>query len=312
MPSPNLTVRGVRAAVVLAACVALTAVLGWASARRRPRFPARPADALSGSALEDALTRAQARLEKDPEDLKARVDLGVLYAQKGGEASVDAINELETAREQGSTDPDLPYYLGVLYQGEGLPAFALREYQRFLRTHPGHKETELLLAKLLYQTGKYKDAADRYESLRARFPKDPIVLENYGLSLLAARDLDRAREMFSALRERGGEPGRRAQYFLGNVALSASDYKEALKAYAAALPQGSEPPAGLGSAQVYAGLALASEGLGRGDLAMKAWTHVLEREPENLQAQARLIELRSPRFLKKGVALQRTRKSAKT
>lgn len=296
--------RAARAAAVLAAGLLLAATVAGSSARRRPRFPAPPGQTLSGAALEAALHSTEARVEKDPDDLAARVDLGLLYAQRGGKWDVEAINALETARDLGAADPEIPYALGVLYQAEGLHAFALREFQRFLRTHPSHKEAGLLLAKLLYQSGRLREAAERYEDLRARYPRDPVVAENYGLSLLALRDLSGARAVFAALRERGGEPARRAQYFLGNAALSASDYKEALRSYAAALPAGGEPPAGLSAAQVYAGVALACEGLGRRALAISAWSRVLAADPGHLQAQARLIELRSPRAQKGALALK--------
>lgn len=302
--------RPFQALAVIAVSAALAVLCHRAGLHAAVRFPARPGDALSGPALESAIARAFARLAADPDDLRSRVELAVLYTHKGGPFAVDAINELERARELGASDPSLPFYLGVLYQGQGLYPFAVREYQRFLRNRPEHRDAQLLLAKILYQTGRYGEAVTRYRKLRESHPRDPLILENLGLSLLGARELGSAREAFEALRDFESDKGRRAWYYLGNTYLQAGNHKAALQSYARALPPGSAEVTGLMPAQVHAGMALACEGMGRADLALRYWQRVLSSDPASLEARARLLDLRTRIALRRGESPARPARAA--
>jgi len=81
--------------------------------RRRVDFPSAPD-------LTTEISTAQERLKANPQDLSALVELGTLLFEKGKDSYVDAISDLEEARELGALDARVFYCLGIMYQEEGL------------------------------------------------------------------------------------------------------------------------------------------------------------------------------------------------
>lgn len=154
-----------------------------------------------------AIAAAQERLKVNPQDITTLVELGTLHFEKGKEFYPDAINELEEARELGALDPRIFYCLGIMYQEVGLYSFALEEYKRYLRHYPDDKETRMLEAKLLYRQKNYPEAVSEYERLKFHYPNDILIEENLGLSLWAAKEVDRAVESFTQLESMGGGSG---------------------------------------------------------------------------------------------------------
>src|SRR5581483_7003288 len=113
----------------------------------------------------------------------------------------DAINELHDAWNGGSPDVRIFYYSGVMYQQLGLYPKAIEQYQRFLRNRPDDAEVRLLMAKLLYQSGRKEDideATAQYQQLRKRLPRNPIVAENLALCLKSAKRFDEAKAELTA------------------------------------------------------------------------------------------------------------------
>lgn len=280
--------------VAAAAAVSMAALFGvlWWMLRERPLerpragFPSPPD-------LGAQLAAAQERLKADPQDISALVERGTLLFQKGrGEAGqdsyIEAIGDLEEARDLGALDPRIFYCLGVMYQDEGLAPFALTEYRRFLRHYPEDKEVRLLAAKLAFSLGLFAEAVNDYERLRFSDPDDPLVAENLGLSLLAAKQAERAAAVFDRLRARGGNFGRRADCHLGQMALDSGRVQEARDRLSACLSGG--PPPGVAPERAYAGLAAASQKLGRWEEAKASWEAVLKAVPGDSKARAGLRE----------------------
>ncbi len=251
--------------------------------RRRVDFPAPPQ-------LNAQISSAQERLKVNPQDISALVELGTLLFEKGKDSYVDAISDLEEARDLGALDPRIFYCLGIMYQEEGLYPFALTEYQRFLRHYPDDKEIRLLEAKLYYRMGLFPEAVGEYERLKFTNPSDALVEENLGLSLWGAKQMDRAQASFDQLKTYGGDFARRAEFYKGQIALEAGKFQEAADSFALC-GIASAPLPGIPDERVYTGLGMALQKLGRYDEAKAAWEAVLKATPKDLKAQAALREV---------------------
>lgn len=248
--------------------------------RQRIEFPPIPQ-------LNAAITAAQERLKVNPQDISTLVELGTLHFEKGKEFYPDAINELEEARDLGALDPRIFYCLGIMYQDVGLYSFALEEYKRFLRHYPDDKEIRLLEAKLLYKQKNYPEAVGEFERLKFHYPGDSLIEENLGLSLWAAKAVDRAAESFAQLKAQGGDQARRADYYLGQMALEKGDARGALDHLLLCQPQLDSPDFGIPRDQVHAALAAAYQKVGQFDMARAAWEQVVNETSGDDKAKAK-------------------------
>lgn len=273
---------------------AAVAVLGlflglWLMLREKP-LPRRRVDFPPPPKLDVQIASAQDRLKANPQDISALVELGTLLFQKGKDSYIEAINDLETARDLGALDARVFYCLGIMYQEEGLYPFALTEYRRFLRHYPDDKEVRMLAAKLEYRMGMFTDAVGDYERLKFMNPSDPLIEENLGLSLWGAKQAERAQTEFDALKAAGGDFTRRAEFYQGQLALEAGKYADAADRFErcnAALG----PISGIPSERVYTGLAMAKQNLGLLEDAKTAWEEVLKATPKDRDAQKALREV---------------------
>jgi tetratricopeptide (TPR) repeat protein len=235
------------------------------------------------------ITTVQERLKSNPQDLSALVELGTLLFEKGKDSYVDAISDLEEARDLGALDTRIFYCLGIMYQEEGLYPFALTEYQRFLRHYPEDKEIRMSLAKLYYRMGMFPEAAGEYDRLKFSNPNDPLIEENLGLSLWGAKQMDRALTSFNQLKSVGGDFGRRAEFYIGQIALEAGRFQEAADRFSACA-LGGTPLQGVADDKLFTGLGMALQKLGRYEEARNAWENVLRALPKDPKAKAALRE----------------------
>ncbi len=290
---PRVRDRRAAPALLALALVAGLAVLGARMLSSRVpgkgNFPRKSVE-LAPAALEAQLKAAVDRLDADPEDLHALGEAGTLHFLKGEETYRTAINELETARKLGALEPRIFYYLGVMYQEAGLLNFAIDNYERFIRNFPDDREARLLLGKLLYQTGRYEDAAVQYQSLKN--PKagvDPVVEENLGLSLLALKRFDEAARSFDAILARPAfEP--RARFYLGQVAFEQNRFAQAHEhfARATAAAQAPEGLPGVEPVVLWAAVAANDQKLEDWAAAKEHWEKVLQLDPKSAKAKTEL------------------------
>ncbi len=275
----------------LAVLSILLAVSGYWSFRDAETVPRHEVGFPPPPRLEEAIGESMQRLKENPQDIGALVELGMLQFQKGKEFYPDAINALEEARDLGALDSRVFYCLGLMYQEAGLPGFAVDEYRRYLRNHPDDKEIRMLLAKLLYQQGRYQEAVSEYERLKFHFPKDSLIEENLGLSLWGAKLTDRALESFVVLRSYGADPALRAEFYMGQIAFEQMRFNVALEHITRAIPpEGRELP-GLPPERIFSTLALTQQKLNQPEEARKAWEELLRRVPGDAKAQAALKDL---------------------
>ena len=212
--------------IVVFIVIVLCAVWMRRSSSSSGLFPRASTEFLGSGQLDRRLSRLEGRL-KDPNDIQAFFEAGLLKFQKGPERYIDAISDLETARSGGLADIRLFYYLGQMYQAVGLYDFALEEYRRFLNNRPDDLEVRMLAAKLLFTAGKYPLAVKEYKDLNARQPKNTIVLENLALSRWKnGQDPKPALDILGGL---GAEAAFRSGYISGRINYENKDYAEAAR-----------------------------------------------------------------------------------
>jgi tetratricopeptide (TPR) repeat protein len=243
----------------------------------------------SSKRLDSRIAGAQDKLKADPQDIGALVELGVSLFEKGKDQYVDALAALEEARSLGALDPRIFYCLGVMYQEEGLFPFALEEYKKHLRHYPDDKEVRLLTGKLYYKLGLFAESVQEFERVRFTDPGDPMIEENLGLALLSAKQPERAKASFEALLGKGGDYGRRANFYLGQMALEAGDFPAAAERFSAAAAGGELPD--VPAERLYSGLGMAMQKLSLWVEAKAAWENALKAAPGDAKATAALREV---------------------
>lgn len=240
--------------------------------------------------LETRISLAQDKLKADPNDIGALVELGVSLFEKGKDSYVDALSALEEARALGALDPRVFYCLGVMYQEEGLMPFALEEYKKYLRHYPEDKEVRLLTGKLYFKMGLFAEAVQEFDRLKFTNPDDAMIEENLGLALRSAKNAERAKASFEALQGKGGDFGRRASFYLGQMAMEAGDYAGASERLSAAAAGGPLPD--VEPALYYSTLGMAFAKTDKLDEAKTAWEEALKAVPNDPKATAGLREVK--------------------
>ena len=138
-----------------------------------------------------------------PDDFNAWADLAIACYEKGPDAYAEGLNALDKARKLGATGDALFWYAGVMFQGMGLPDYAISELERYRRHYPDHRETRARLANLYLQEKRIDEAWALYQNLRNENPKDPVILYNYAVVAKAKGDWQAAYSALSALHQDG-------------------------------------------------------------------------------------------------------------
>lgn len=282
--------RAVPALAALGAVASAVVVAAWALSSRLPAtaaFPRQAAD-VGTKGIESRLAAVTERLEADPENLDALVEAGALHYLKGEAYYRTAVNELEEAWQLGAAQPRIFYYLGAIYQAEGLLPFAIKHYQRFVRNVPDDRETRLRLGRLLYQTGRHEDAVVQFQSLKtARGATDPVIEENLGLSLLALKRFGEAAGSFERLVDQPDFQGR-ARYYLGLCDFEQGRFAQARAQFAQAAARVQAGLPGVEPTSFWAAQAANDEKLEDWAGAKASWEQVLKLDPKSPKAKASL------------------------
>jgi tetratricopeptide (TPR) repeat protein len=249
---------------------------------KSPYFPRRAEQFRPPAEREQAEKAAAATLERDPENIAAWSDLAVAHYEQGPSHYLQALENLEKARDLGALDERLFYYAGVMYEAEGLADYAKPDYARFLRHHPDDLEVRLRLANLYYRIGEADKAIEEYSRVIAADPKDPVVAFN-----LASAYRDRQRWSDGlALMNRIAAENRAlpagANRLLGDLNRGAGDYQKALDNYNAELARSKDDP------DLIAALAATYEQMKDLPQALDHWKRVLSLSPKNRPAREKI------------------------
>ena len=181
---------------------------------------------------DEAVAAGNAALERDPDNAEAHRTLGLVFAARAGARSgpaqddVDrAVDHLERAREQLTTDAGLSLTLGRLYVTARESAKAIEVLNELLDADPRFTEALVLLARAHETEGDWGQAAAAYERAVARSPRTRYRRQ-LANALLNAGQSDRALEVLRELvRVRPGDAG--GWYLLSDLELELENYDEA-------------------------------------------------------------------------------------
>lgn len=137
----------------------------------------------------------RAELALNPDDAKARSDLGAILARKGRFG--EALAELEKAIKRCDDVPDTNFYLGWTYLMLGNLEQGRAYIMRALELNPrfGYGEPHLRLGDYFFARGEYKEAVPHYEAFRAIYSSGVEGLYKLGECYLAIDEREKAVEM---------------------------------------------------------------------------------------------------------------------
>lgn len=118
-------------------------------------------------------------LKKDPDDLRARNDLGVSYL-RSGEYDL-AFLEFQKVLAADPRYVRAYYNIALVYNFKGLPDEEFNAYQKALEIDPGHFPTRLNLAHLYIERGEIAKAKEIYEAVLRDYSNQPRALYNLAL-----------------------------------------------------------------------------------------------------------------------------------
>lgn len=196
-------------------------------------FPREIDDFPSRSRLEELVQTYKKTLETDPENPRVLTALGMVYFGLGRDYAIEAVNVLEEAREAGSLDKRVFYYLGCLYRDLGLNPFAVKELEKFLKNVAHDREVELELAKTYWDLGDYAKSLKVYEKLleTSSVKKDPLVAQNLALVAIKLKDWDRAKALLEELHRRDKDSSPELTLYLAEILYKLDKCEEALPLY---------------------------------------------------------------------------------
>jgi tetratricopeptide (TPR) repeat protein len=141
------------------------------------------------------IRRLQAELAVNPDDAKARSDLGALLVRKGRFA--EAVEQLEKAILRCDDVPDTNFYLGWAHLAQGDVERGRRYVERALELNPrfGYGEPHLRLGNFFFSRGEHKEATPHYEAFRAIHSSGMEGLYKLGECYLALGERERAAEV---------------------------------------------------------------------------------------------------------------------
>jgi len=142
------------------------------------------------------IRKLQADLAINPEDAKARSDLGGILVRNG--RFVEALGHLQKAITRCDDLPDTNFYLGWNHLALGDLEQGRRYVTRALELNPrfGYGEPHLCLGNFFFERGEYKEAVPHYEAFRAIHSSGVEGLYKLGESYLAITEREKAIDAF--------------------------------------------------------------------------------------------------------------------
>lgn len=251
-------------------------------------FPRQSAEFRTPAVLEAAKASSLSVLATHPDDIAAHVDLAIASFEGGSGEYVKGLEYLERARDLGALDERLFYYAGVMYETQNLLDYAVPEYEKYLRRHPGDLEARLRLANVFYRLEALDKSIEGYRLVLNGKPNDPLA--SYNLAM-AYRDKKNWSEGLAALKpflDSGKPLPVGGNKLLGDLYRGAGDPQRALNEYEKERAVSGE------SAELASGMAQAAESLGQMDVAIERWKKVLELDPTHRDARSHLRKLKQP------------------
>lgn len=165
--------------------------------------------------IDKIINLSEERKSENSEDIRAMIDLGLAYYQKGQYA--ESLNNLHRAYELGGQDIRIFYCSGLIYDRLNLNDYAAREYERYLRNKPNDFAIRLKLGNLYFRINQLDSAIDQYEIAYSLKPKDITVLFNLALAYQKKGLWDESEKMWQFLLRQNRRLPPEGYYYLGEL-----------------------------------------------------------------------------------------------
>lgn len=288
-PSARVTPKDILAVAVLAAALAGLALAPslYDAGRSSLFFPRQPAEFLPPSRLEQEKAGARADLAKDPEDLKALTRLTMTAYQEGAPALLDCIENGDRALSLGALDDRLFYFTGACYEAKGLFDYAAQNFEKFLRHHPDDLEVRLRLGNLYYRMDDpfQEKAAESYRKVLVQRPGDALVSFNLAVLLRDRQLWQEGLDVLTPILARDKTLPAGGFRVLGDLYYGLKDLDRSLEAYREEIKRSPD------DADLLAAAAQVHDDAGRTADALATWNRVLDLNPRNKQALAKVRTL---------------------
>lgn len=124
--------------------------------------------------VQKAIASYEKVLEINPDNLNAKTDLGVCFAE-GTSEPMKGIMMLREVVEKDSTHSNAHFNLGILSVRSGQLDKAIERFQKVLASEPSRVEARYLLGRALIQTGKPDEGVNQLRQIE-KYTSDPQVL----------------------------------------------------------------------------------------------------------------------------------------
>jgi tetratricopeptide (TPR) repeat protein len=218
-------------------------------------------------------------LRLDPDDYRARVNLGLELSQQG--RTGEALQQFESAARLAPQLAVAHRNAGLMLARQGRATEAIAAYRRAVEVDPEYRLALISLGNALRAQGETAEAIERLRTALALNPHDPTTHNSLGLAWSAQGQADDAeREYREAVRL---DPNcAEAHYNLGRLRDEQGRYAEAAECYRAAIQ--ADP----GFVRAHGNLGVALSRLGQQERALEAYRMALKLDPRYVTAHYNL------------------------
>ncbi|GEM_PF-1437895 len=211
-----------------------------------------------------------------------------LYNNEVDEAEKFFLKTLKT----DSNSPELNFKIANFYVHTNNIKEAINYCISTLIINPYFTKAHELLASIYAATNDIKSAVEEYGKLVKRNPDNPVFKLNYGIFLLKADDIEKAKEVFKDLLDSDKSSYKvMASYYLGKIYAKIKLYNEALTYYNKAISFNPN------FSQAYYDIALLYELQGNDNKSYENFLKVVDIDDNNILAREKIVRL----LVKKGL-----------
>jgi protein O-mannosyl-transferase len=133
---------------------------------------------------------------KSPENVRAYVNLGIAYSEKG--LVDEAIRQFQDALKKKHDSPEAHFNMGIAYAKKGLMDRAIEEYQATLKLRPTHYDAHTHMGLAYFEKGETDKAIEEYRLTLKMKPQQVRAHVNLGIAYGSKGLMDKAIEHFLA------------------------------------------------------------------------------------------------------------------
>ncbi len=211
----------------VAACLLLCGFLSGAQSESPEVMFNQAVQALSAGQFAVAEQNFQSVLKRQPDNIPAIANLGILYARTN--RTDKAIAQYQQALHLSPNDEPILLNLGIVYLKEEQHAKALPYFERVLAIDANNQQARQLIDMCRIYTGQLPSAIQDLKLLTQQNPHNDQLLFLLGFAYLKSGDPKTAQSIFNQMLQAAGPA--RAQFLLGKASYGAALFSDAEESY---------------------------------------------------------------------------------